>query len=56
MKWIKQSFLLLIFITLSQISVANAGSAKDVVNSVNQRVMQSLRANKATYAADPSKG
>lgn len=55
MKWIKQPLLLLLFITFTQTSAANAASAKDVVNSVNQRIMQSLRANKASYAANPSK-
>ena len=55
MKWIKQPLLLLLFITFTQTSVANAASAKDVVNSVNQRIMQSLRANKASYTANPSK-
>ena len=53
MKWIKQALILLLFVSFTQTATAGLG-AKEVVNSVNQRIMQSLRSNKDRYAADPN--
>jgi len=53
MKWIKQTLLLLLFVSFSQASIANT-EAKDVVNSVNQNILKELRANEARYAANPN--
>lgn len=52
MKIIKQAFLLLLFVSFTQTSIANTG-AKEVVNAVNQNILQSLKANKSRYAANP---
>ncbi len=52
MKWIKQALVLFLFVLFTQTATAN-NSAKDVVNSVNQKIMQSLRTNKARYTANP---
>lgn len=52
---IKQAIIIVLAffsMTFSQVSLAN--DASTVVNSVNQRVMQALRTNKAQYQSNPS--
>ena len=53
MKWIKPTLLLLFFMSFAQTTMANTG-AKNVVNSVNQKIMQAVRSNKNSYAANPN--